>query len=348
MNPKPFISVILPLYNEEALLEESLKIFIEYLNCREDKFSWEILLIDDGSKDETGNIADRMALNDSRLRVIHHPVNLNLGRALQTGFKNAHGELIVVLDIDQSYSVDHIEKMIDKQIETDADVVVASPYMKNGKVSSVPFKRALMSRAVNRFMQFSCDLKYHTFTGMVRTYKADFIKNLNLKTVNSEINPEILYKAIIMRARIREIPAHLDWSFQNNYVKRKSSLDKTQAFNSGLMAGFIFRPYIFYFTFGWILFLIALYIIGWIFFNTFQAMPQIDVYSGFFDERLSMAIGQVFRKSPHAFIVGGITLMLAIQVLSLGLISLQNKRYFEETFHLATNIYKHTKSSERA
>lgn len=76
-------------------------------------------------------------------------------------------------------------------------------------------------------------------------------------------------------------------------------------------------------------------------------MPTIAIDPQFFDDRFSMAIGEVFRSRPHAFIVGGITLMLAIQVLSLGFISLQNKRYFEETFHLATNIYKNVKPSEK-
>ena len=138
---------------------------------------------------------------------------MNLGRSLQTGFKNAHGDIIVVLDLDLSYSVDHIEKLVEKQLETDADIVIASPYMKDGKVSHVPFKRLLFSRTVNRFMHFVSQTKYHTFTCMVRAYKAQFIKSLNLKTIDYEINPEIIHKALILRAKIMEIPAHLDWSF---------------------------------------------------------------------------------------------------------------------------------------
>jgi glycosyltransferase involved in cell wall biosynthesis len=341
LETKPFISLILPAYNEESIIEKSVGIIIDYLKSKEHKYAWEILIIDDGSKDTTGLLADSLAKTNQNLRVIHHPVNLNLGRALQTGFKYALGNIIVVLDMDLSYSVNHIEKLVDTQITTDAEIVIASPYMKNGKVTKVPFIRALLSRTVNRFMRLAAQEKYHTFTGMVRAYKADFIKNLNLKTKDYEINPEILYKAMILRAKIIEIPAHLDWSFQiGTGRKRTSSMKVIKTFFSGLMAGFIFRPYIFFLGLGMVLLLISIYIIGWIFINTFQLMPHIQIDPKFFDDRFSAAIGQIYRTHTHAFYVGGIALIAAIQLLSLGFISLQNKRYFEELFHFNSSIFK--------
>jgi len=335
----PFISIILPAFNEEAIIEKSLEIIIGYLRSLEGKYHWEILIVNDGSSDSTGTIADDLAKKYNQIRVIHHPVNLNLGRAIQTGFRNAHGDIIVVLDIDLSYSADHIGRLVEKQLETDADIVIASPYMKGGRVSNVPFRRALLSKCVNRFMRFAAQEKCNTFTGMVRAYKSSFIKNLNLKTKDYEINPEIIYKAMILRARIIEIPAHLDWSFQNSVgSKRTSAMKLFHGFFSGLMSGFIFRPYVFFITFGAVLLLIALYIIIWIFINTFQVMPQIVVDPQFIDDRFSMAIGQVFKARPHAFIVGGITLLLSIQILSLGFLSLQSKRYFEELFHINSSV----------
>jgi len=341
MKTKPFITLILPAYNEESIIEKSVGIIVDYLNKKSDDYLWEILIINDGSKDKTGLLADSLAIRYDNLRVIHHPVNLNLGRALQTGFKNSHGDIIVVLDMDLSYSVDHIEKMVDTQIITDADIVIASPYMKNGKVTKVPFTRALLSRTVNRFMRLAAQKKFYTFTGMVRAYKAQFIKNLNLKAVDYGINPEILYKAMILRARIIEIPAHLDWSFQIAAGKKRTSgMRVVKTFFSGLMAGFIFRPYIFFLSVGIILFLVSLYIIAWIFLNTLAIMPSIQIDPAYFDDRFSNALGYVFKQRPHAFLIGGITLLAAIQILSLGFISLQQKRYFEELFHISTSLTK--------
>jgi dolichol-phosphate mannosyltransferase len=336
---KPFITILLPAYNEESIIEKSLEIIIEYLKSGDIKYSWEILIINDGSKDRTGMIADSLEKENSLIRVIHHPVNLNLGRALQTGFKNAKGEVIVVLDIDLSYSVEHIGRLVEKQNETDAEIVIASPYMKSGKVLEVPFKRAILSRVVNKFMNVASPVKIHTFTGMVRCYKTSFIRDLNLKSTDYEINPEILYKAMILRAKIIEIPAILDWSFQNGFSNnRSSSISLMRGFFSGLMAGFIFRPYIYFIGIGILLFLISMYVIAWIFINTFDSMQTINVASSYFDERFSQAIGLVYSQRPHAFFIGGITLLLSINTVCLGIISLQNKRYFEELFHINTSI----------
>ncbi|RXM21841.1 glycosyltransferase family 2 protein, partial [Citrobacter sp. AAK_AS5] len=89
------------------IIEKSLEIIIGYLRTQEGRYHWEILIVNDGSSDATGSIADDLAKKYDQIRVIHHPVNLNLGRAIQTGFRNAHGDIIVVLDIDLSYSADH-------------------------------------------------------------------------------------------------------------------------------------------------------------------------------------------------------------------------------------------------
>jgi hypothetical protein len=73
-------------------------------------------------------------------------------------------------------------------------------------------------------------------------------------------------------------------------------------------------------------------------------MIQID--SQFFDDKFSYAIGQVFKDRPYSFLIGGITLLAAIQVLALGFLSLQQKRYFEELFHINSAILKNSKNSE--
>jgi hypothetical protein len=104
------------------------------------------------------------------------------------------------------------------------------------------------------------------------------------------------------------------------------------------MAAFIFRPYKFFLFFGLILLFISFYILIWILVNTLQIMPTIQIEQGFIDDRFSQAIGAAYRMRTHAFFIGGITLILAVQVLSLGFLSLQKKRYYEELFHLSSNL----------
>lgn len=336
---KPFISAVLPCYNEEAILEKNLNTIISYLTGKNDKYKWEILLIDDGSKDGTKEIADNFSARYDSIRVIHHPTNLNLGNALKTGFCNSKGDIIVVLDIDLSYSVDHVEKLIDKLIENSADIVVASPYMKGGKVTAVPFGRRIMSRWVNRFMRIAAQDKYYTYTGMVRAYKASFIRSVNLKTKDYEINPEIMYKAMILRARIVEIPAHLDWTEQNKFAgKRTSSIKVIRGFFSGIMSSFIFRPYIFFLLIGVILMGLSLYELVWLLVDTLLDLKTC-IENGTTEVcSFSISLAKQFGKNPQSFLVGGITFIAAIQFLSLGFLSLQSKRYFEELFHLGTSI----------
>jgi glycosyltransferase involved in cell wall biosynthesis len=336
---KPFISIVLPCYNEEAILQNNINTIITYLESKNQIYNWEILIINDGSKDKTASIADQLSNLKDNIRVIHHPTNLNLGNALKTGFKNAKGEIIVVLDIDLSYSTEHIGKMIDKLIETSSDIVIASPYMAGGKVTNVPFTRKLMSRWVNAFMRIAAQDKYHTYTGMVRAYRKDFIKTVNLKTKDYEINPEILYKAMILRARVIEIPAHLDWTEQNKYKdKRRSSIKMLRGFFSGIMSSFIFRPYIFFLAIGMILMMLSMYELIWLLVDTLSYISNSTVVIPSFSESLALQ----FRKNPQSFIVGGITFVAAIQFLSVGFLSLQSKRYFEELFHLGTS-FKHQK-----
>ena len=83
---KVFVSIILPCYNEEAILEANVSKVVEYMDTKSFKYKWEIVLINDGSKDKTAEIANALAKRYNTIRVIHHPVNLYFGHPLQTGF----------------------------------------------------------------------------------------------------------------------------------------------------------------------------------------------------------------------------------------------------------------------
>ncbi|MFB6341503.1 glycosyltransferase family 2 protein [Saccharicrinis sp. FJH62] len=336
----PYVSLILPCFNEEAILEKNIGTVIEYLNKSNYRDEWEIVIINDGSKDKTAQIAKKISSENKQIHVFHHPVNLNLGHALQTGFANASGEILVVLDIDLSYAPEHIGLMVETLKTTYADMVIASPYMKGGKVTAVPFIRKIMSKWVNRFMRMASQEKFHTFTGMVRAYRRDFIQSLNLKTKDYEINPEIMYKAMILRARIVEVPAHLDWTEQNKFKEtRTSGIRVLRGVFSGMMSGFIFRPYIFFIGIGAFLMLLSMYQIIWLFIDTVLDISLFTELASPFSESLKLQ----FTKNPQSFIVGGITLLASLQFLGLGFISLQSKRYYEEIFHLGTTVRKWVK-----
>ena len=254
-------------------------------------------IVNDGSTDNTKKLADEFASKVDNVFVFHHKVNQNLGSALKTGFSHCHGDYVVTLDLDLSYSPDHIEKMINALIENEAQVVIASPYMKGGKVSNVPFLRKFLSRTINFFLSLMVRKDIHTFTGMVRAYQRKYLNNLNLKSRDYEVNPEIIYKSLILRAKIVEIPAHLDWKIQNQAGKKRvSNIRILRGILSGLMSGFIFKPYFYFILFGMILLIISLYVIVWIFINTFIVYAAFPQMPGLFDARFSEAVSLYLNK----------------------------------------------------
>ena len=346
LEERPLLSVITPAYNEALIIEKNINRLVGYLNTLEDRYRWEIIIVNDGSRDNTGELADKLEASHPNIRAIHHKTNKNLGKALQTGFKHVKGTYVVVLDIDLSYHESHIETMLEVQKKEDADIVIASPYMKGGKNTAVPRDRLIMSRVVNYTMKKLAPGNISTFTGMVRLYHSRFLTKLNLKSGTYSINPEIIQKAIILRAKIVEIPAHLDWSDQKN-VGRTSSIRIFKGIIGGLMSGFIFRPYIFYMTVGGTLLLLALYIIAWVFINTFALINTVPPDITGMEPRFSAAVGMLFNERPYSFFIGGICLIVALQFFSVGFLSLQNKRYFDELFHLNSNVLELLKKGEK-
>jgi len=311
----------------------------------EDAYRWEIVLINDGSTDKTGLLAESMVQRMPNIRVAHHLRNFGLGEALKTAFAHCHGDYIVTLDIDLSYSPDHIQKLLTHMRESGAKVVVASPYMNGGKTDNIPWLRRKLSKWANRFLSVTAKGNVSTLTGMVRAYEASFLKSLNLKSKGMEINPEIIYKAMILRAQVDEVPGYLDWHLEKaDGVKRKSSMRLLRHTVAVLLSGFLFRPVMFFLIPGFVLLLFALYVNTWVlihFFTQYQNFPQYT----WFLSRASHAVGAAYAQFPHTFIVGGLASMLAIQLISLGILALQSKSYFEEIFHLGTTIYKNTREN---
>ncbi|MDB2606191.1 glycosyltransferase family 2 protein [Zobellia sp.] len=341
---KPLVSIILPAFNEEVILEKNVSLLYDYLGTLDNSYAWEVIIINDGSTDNTKAIADSLAESIPNLHAYHHIINRNLGTALRTGFKHSTGDYVIVLDIDLSYSPDHIEKLLSEIEVTQAEMVIASPYMKGGKNTAVPRLRLLLSKTVNFIMRQASRLNIYTFTGMVRAYQGEFIRSLNTKSSTFDINTEILLKAYILRARVVEIPAHLDWSEQQKLGNtRTSSLRIIMGIFNGLANSFMFRPYMFFWILGLITFALSFYIIVWIFINTYSLYPMTAELTQGFESRFSLAVSEAFRESPYSFIVGGTTMIISVQLLGLGFISLQKKRYFDELFHLNSEILRKTK-----
>lgn len=316
----PSVTLVVPAYNESLIIMATLKALEEYMTTLAGEFRWEMVVVNDGSKDETGPIAEAFAASRPNVRVLHHRTNFNLGQSLRFAFANCTTDYIVTVDCDLSYSVDHIGRLIRAIHDTKAKVVLASPYAADGEVANVPFARKVLSRYANRMLSFAVKGELSTLTGMVRAYDRQFLQSLDLSSVDVGINTEIIYKARILKAKVVEIPARLAWVSEEP-GGRVSKFKVAKSVSTYLLSGFLFRPL---FVFMLPAFVFAMLSVGSLLVIVRQAIVQ------------DISIGRSFGISPTTTIISAISLVVAIQFLSLGLLAEQARRNFEHLFHLGT------------
>ena len=126
------LSVFFPTYNEEGSIKSVVEKTKETLIKIAEK--WEILIINDGSKDQTEEISQDLSKKDKRIKVISHNPNRGYGAALKTGFYNAQYQWIALTDSDGQFNFAEITNFIQTQKETNADLVIG--YYKKRQVSS--------------------------------------------------------------------------------------------------------------------------------------------------------------------------------------------------------------------
>lgn len=335
---RPLVSLILPAFNEEAILDGNTTRILDYVEGLSARYRWEIIIVNDGSGDSTPEIADDLASRSPLVRVAHHARNRGLGEGIKTGVESTSGDYLIVLDVDLSYDVNHIGALIDELESTGADLVLASPYMKGGSIGNVPWLRRVLSIWANRFLSLVAHGHLSTLTCMVRGYRGEFARSMVLRSTGMEVMPETVYKSMILRGQIQQIPAHLDWGAQAKNGPRKSSMRIVKQILGTFLSGFIFRPFMFFVLPGLVLFAFSAWVNIWMVIHFLDALAQAP--EGPLMGMFSWAVAQAYQLYPHTFIVGLLSMMMAIQLISLGVLALQSKSYFEEIFYLGTEIGK--------
>lgn len=200
------VSLIIPMYNEEdnvlITLNEVKKVLETYP-------SYQILAVDDGSSDQTLDLLEEYATETPELVVLKHPVNLGMGKALRTGFEKAEGDVIITLDADLSYDPKYIRELIQELHKNHLDIVIGSQYMAGGETEDIPFIRLFVSKMANKIVGYALDKNISTVTGILRAYRKEVIDSIEIEATGTEINPEILSKAIAIGFEVKEIPVKL-------------------------------------------------------------------------------------------------------------------------------------------
>ena len=337
------LSIVIPVYNEENSIENTLCELESYMNQYNGCSSWEIIAVNDGSSDNTVKILKNKEKSKKWLKVIDLVNNYGRGKALRKGFEESTGDIIISLDADLSYAPYHIEKLVNKLIENNADIVLASAYSKGGTVKNVPFVRLWISRLGNKILSYTFGGNISVLTCIIRAYKKDFINKLDLHSNDKDLYLEILYKAKILGAKILEVPADLHWRHENisnvkTPVKRRSTLKFRRTTNSHFFFAMLNKPGIIFFIPANLLLMISLF-----FFTLIVRVILTNISNG---ASLYFAIRNSMLSGTLSWITLALSFVLSIQFFSLGFLTNQNKKNHEETYKTINTILTELKKKE--
>jgi len=156
------VSVVLPAYNEEATIEETVTVTLERLATFLPADAFEVIVAEDGCDDATPEIASRMADEDDRVRHIHSDERLGRGGALEYAFERAAGDTLVYFDTDLATDMQHLEELVESIRSGEYDVATGSRWMPE-KQADRPAKRAVSSLGYNTLVRLflRSDLQDH-------------------------------------------------------------------------------------------------------------------------------------------------------------------------------------------
>lgn len=196
---RPGLSLVMPAYNEAAGLEAAVLRARKALETCTDEF--EILVIDDGSSDGTGGIADALAATDERIRVLHNDRNRNYGYSLARGLRSARCEWILHDGVDLPLAPEDIGGLTPHFAEADVLVVrrrdrgAHSPWRKLTSWTNHALLRLLFRPGVH-------DLNF------VQFYRRDFVRSLALRSTSPAfVTPELILRAERTGGRVVEVRA---------------------------------------------------------------------------------------------------------------------------------------------
>jgi dolichol-phosphate mannosyltransferase len=208
--------VVLPTYDEAENLPGIAAAILQQLPAAT------LLVVDDGSPDGTGELADAMAADDPRIRVRHRPGKAGLGRAYLDGFRVAldgGATSVIQMDADWSHDPAVLPSLLVPITDGDADLVIGSRYVKGGRVLDWGLARRFVSRGGSIFARTVLALKPHDLTGGFKAWRAATLGGIPFDGVHAGgyvFQIEMTHRASRAGARVTEVPI----TFQDRRVGR--------------------------------------------------------------------------------------------------------------------------------
>jgi len=194
------LSVVMPIYNEEATLEAIVA------KVQATPFEKEILLVDDGSKDRSREIMAQLEKDHENIRCFYHEENKGKGGALATGFKNIDGDVVIIQDADLEYDPEDYKVLLRPIEEGKADVVFGSRFLGGPYVRVHMFYHYLGNRGLTFLSNMFTNLNLTDMETCYKVFKRDVASKLDIQSKTFAVEPEITAKVARMKVRIYEVP----------------------------------------------------------------------------------------------------------------------------------------------
>jgi len=195
----PSVSVVIPMYNEEAYVDRSVtsaRGILEEMGC-----DWEIVIVDDASTDGTARRAEAIAAADPRVRVIHNPVNRRLGGTLRAGYAAATKDLVFYTDADLPFDLQELGRAVRLLEYQQADVLAAYRFDR----TSEGLVRTVYSLVYNLLIRALFGLAVKDVNFSFKLFHRSLLERITLKSEGSFIDAEFLVRARKAGASIIQI-----------------------------------------------------------------------------------------------------------------------------------------------
>jgi len=191
------ISFVLPAYNEEENIEDAIRQIVSVASSL-DLDEYEVIVVDDGSDDRTGEIIDRLAREDPHIKAFHHPTNLGYADALKTGFKNAKMDLIFYTDSDLQFDITEIKNFL--PASEDYDIVCGFRIYRFD-----PLTRLILAWGYNLLARTIFRLRVRDIDCAFKLFRREVFDVIEIRSKKFFVDTEILAKARYHGFRMTEI-----------------------------------------------------------------------------------------------------------------------------------------------
>ncbi|MBA3967334.1 MAG: glycosyltransferase [Nitrospirales bacterium] len=195
------LSVVVPCYNEEmnvAPLVEGLKRFY-------DDYLYEIILVDDNSRDGTATVIRGLAEKDSRICLLSRIGPNGVGRALREGYRAATGRYVLTMDCDFQHLLPDIADLFDAAVEG-YDVVVGSRFSRHSVLLNYPFGKILANRGFHLIAQLLLFRRFRDLTNNLKLFRREVVDQLQLLEPGFAVNAETGLQPLLMGYQVKEVP----------------------------------------------------------------------------------------------------------------------------------------------